>query len=55
MKYSLEEGELGREFGEFGGDVVDDIGDGSAVRVDGVVMLLRKVPSSKGEADYNRC
>ena len=55
MEYSSEEGELGREFGEFVGDAVDDVSDGSAVRVDGVVTLLRKVPSSKGKADYDCC
>ena len=37
----LEEGEFSGEFGEFGGDAVDDVSDGSAVRVDGVVLLLR--------------
>ena len=36
----LEEGELSRELGEFGGDAIDNVGDGSAVRVDGVVVLL---------------
>ena len=40
MEYSLEERELGREFVEFGGDTIDDVGDESAVRVDGVIMLL---------------
>ena len=55
MEYSLEEGELGREFGEFGGDAVDDVGDGSAVRVDDVITLWRKVPSSKGKANYDCC
>ena len=45
--------ELGREFGEFGGDAIDDVGDGSEVRVDGVVMLLWKVPSSEGKANDN--
>jgi hypothetical protein len=55
MDYSLEEGELGREFGEFGGDPIDDVGDGPAVRVNGVVTLLREVPSSKGKANYNCC
>jgi hypothetical protein len=28
---------------------------GPAVRVDGVIMLWRKVPSSEGKADYNCC
>ena len=37
----LEEGEFSGEFGEFGGDAVDDVSDGSAVGVDGVVLLLR--------------
>ena len=55
MDYSLEEGELGREFGEFGGDAIDDVGDGPAVRVNGVVTLLREVPSSQGKANYNCC
>ena len=50
---SLEEGELGRELGEFGGDAVDDVGDESAVRVDDVIVLWRKMPSSKGKADYS--
>ena len=36
----LEEWEFGSEFGEFGGDAVNDVGDGSAVRVNGVVLLL---------------
>ena len=36
----LEEGEFSREIGEFGGDAIDDVSDGSAVRVDGVVVLL---------------
>ena len=49
----MEERELGRELGEFGGDAVDDVGDGSAVRVDDVILLWRKVPSSKGKADYD--
>ena len=52
---SLEEGELGRKLGEFGVDAVDDVGDGPAVRVNGVVTLLREVPSSKGKAYYNCC
>ena len=50
---SLEEGELGGELGEFGGDAVDDVGDGSAVRVDDVILLWREVPSSEGEANDN--
>ena len=33
--------EFGGEFGEFGGDAINDVGDGSAVRVDGVVLLWR--------------
>ena len=40
MEYSLEEGELGREFANFGSDAIDDVGDGSAIGVDGVIMLL---------------
>jgi hypothetical protein len=55
MDYSLEEGELGSEFGEFGGDAIDDVGDGPAVRVNGVVTLLREVPSLKRKANYNCC
>ena len=55
MEYSLEGGELGGEFGEFGGDAIDDVGDGPAVRVYGVIMLLREVPSSKGKANYDCC
>jgi len=51
---SLEEGEFGGELGEFGGDAVDDVGDGSAVRVDDIILLWREVPSSKGEA-YDDC
>ena len=39
----------------FGGDAIDDVGDGPAVRVNGVVTLLREVPSSKGKANYNCC
>ena len=37
----LKEGEFSGEFGEFGGDAVDDVSDGSTVGVDGVVLLLR--------------
>ena len=37
MQDGLEEGEFSREFG---GDAIDNVGDGSAVRVDGVVLLL---------------
>ena len=37
----LEEGEFSGEFGEFGGDAIDNVSDESAVRVDGVVLLLR--------------
>ena len=37
----LEEGEYSGEFGEFGGDAVDDVSDGSAVGVNGVILLLR--------------
>ena len=40
MEYSLEEREFGWEFREFGGDAIDDVGDGSAVRVDDVILLL---------------
>ena len=40
VKDGLEEWEFGREFGEFGGDAIDDVGDGSAVGVNGVVLLL---------------
>jgi len=49
----LEEGELGRELGEFGGDAVDDVGDGSAVRVNDIILLWREVPSSEGKANDN--
>ena len=55
MEYSLEERELGGEFGEFGGDAIDDVGDGSAIGVDGVIVLLWQVPSSEGQANYNCC
>ena len=41
VEYSLEERKFGGEFGEFGGNAVDNVSDGSAVRVDGVVLLLR--------------
>ena len=40
MQDGLEKGEFSGEFGEFGGDAIDNISDGSAVRVDGVVLLL---------------
>jgi hypothetical protein len=40
MEYSLEEGEFGWELGQCRGDAIDDVGDGSAVRVDGVILLL---------------
>ena len=53
MEYSLEEGVLGRKFGEFGSAAIDDVGDGSAVRVDDIILLWREVPSSKGEANDN--
>ena len=36
----LKEGEFSGEFGEFGGDAIDNVCDGSAVREDGVVLLL---------------
>ena len=36
----LEEGEFSREFGEFGDDAIDDVSDGSEVRVDNVILLL---------------
>ena len=34
VKDGLEEGEFGRKFGEFGGDAVYDVSDGSTVRID---------------------
>ena len=40
VKDGLEEGEFGRKFGEFGGDAVYDVSDGSTVGVDGVILLL---------------
>ena len=40
MQDGLEEGEFSGEFGEFGGDAIDNVSDGSAIRVDGVVVLL---------------
>ena len=40
VKDGLEEGEFGGEFGEFGGNAVYDVGDGSTVGVNGVVLLL---------------
>ena len=36
----LEEGEFSGEFGEFGGDAVDDVSDGFTVGIDGVILLL---------------
>ena len=33
VQNGLEEGEFSGEFGGFGGDAVDDVSDGSAVRV----------------------
>ena len=36
----LEEREFGGKFGEFGGDAIYDVSDGSADRVDGVILLL---------------
>ena len=49
----LEKGEFGRKFGEFGGDAIYDVGDGSTVRVDGVILLLWEVPSAEGQTyDY---
>ena len=36
----LEEGEIDGEFGEFGSDAVYDVGVGSTVGVDGVILLL---------------
>ena len=53
VENGLEEGEFGREFGEFGGDAVYDVGDGSTVGVDGVILLLWEVPSAEGQTyDY---
>ena len=40
VKDGLEVRELGGEFGEFGCYAVDDVSDGSTVRVDGVILLL---------------
>ena len=40
VQNGLEEGEFSGEFGEFGGDAIDDVSDGSAVRVDDVFLLL---------------
>ena len=40
LKDGLEERELCGEFGEFGSDAVYDVGDGSTVGVDGVILLL---------------
>ena len=40
MDYRLEEWGFGWELREFGGSAIDDIGDGLAVRVDGVILLL---------------
>ena len=40
MQDGLEEGEFSREFGEFGNYAVDDVSNGSAVGVDGVILLL---------------
>ena len=51
MDYCLEEWEFGWEFREFGGSAIDDIGDGSAVRVDGVILFLWEMPSAESEAN----
>ena len=40
MQDGLEKGEFSGEFGEFGGGAIYNIRDGSAVRVNGVVLLL---------------
>ena len=40
MQDGLETGEFSGEFGEFGGGAIYNIRDGSAVRVNGVVLLL---------------
>ena len=54
MNYGLEEWEFGWEFREFEGSAIDDIGDGSAVRVDGVILLLGEMPSAESKANYDR-
>ena len=41
VKDGLKEREFGREYGEVGSYAVYDVSDGSAVGVDGVVLLLR--------------
>jgi hypothetical protein len=33
------------------GDAIDDIGDVSAVIVDGVILMLGKMPSAEGKAN----
>ena len=40
VKDGLEEREYSGEFGEFGSDAVFDVGDGSTVGIDGVILLL---------------
>ena len=40
VKDGLQERKFGGEFGEFGSYAVYDVSDGSAVRVDGVILLL---------------
>ena len=47
----MEEWEFGLEFGEFGGSAIDDIGDGSSVGVDGVILLQGEMPSAEGKVN----
>jgi hypothetical protein len=51
VDYCLEIWEFGWEFREFGGSAIDNIGDRSAVRVDGVILLLGKMPSAESKAN----
>ena len=51
MDYGLKEWEFGWEFREFGGSAIDDIGDRSTVRVDGVILLLWEMPSAESKAN----
>ena len=47
----MEKWEFGCEFGEFGVNAVNDIGDGLAVRVDDAILLRGKMPSAESKAN----
>ena len=44
----LEKWNFGWEFLELRGGAIDDVSDGSAVCVDGVILLWREMPAAEG-------